>query len=70
MKKIYVAVSIEEDNKYYAFIDTIQTGVNLKPFLERYTANIVRLCETKKQAEEIVAHWNACYKVNNQYLFN
>ena len=70
MKKIYVVIQAEDNGKYYAFADAIRTGENLKPFIERYNANIFHLCESRKQAEELVIQWNATYKANNTYLFD
>ena len=70
MKKIYIVIQIEENNKYYAFAETIRTGENLKPFIERYNAKIFHLCENRKEAEAIATQWNAAHKANNQYLFD
>lgn len=70
MKKIYMVISETENGKYYAFVETIKTGENLKPFINRYNANIFHLCETRKQAEEIAVRWNAVYKTNGTYLFD
>lgn len=71
MKKIYIAIQVEENGKYYAFVYAIKTGENLKPHIERHkNANIFHLCESKKQAREIATRWNATYKANNSYLFD
>lgn len=70
MKKIYVAIQAEDNGKYYAFADAIRTGENLKPFIERYNANIFHLCENRKHAEELVIRWNAVFKANGEYLFD
>lgn len=70
MKKIYIVIQQEENNKFYAFADTIRTGENLKPFIERYNSKIFHLCENRKQAEEIAARWNAVYKANNEFMFS
>ena len=70
MKKIYIVIQIEENKKYYAFAETIRTGENLKPFIERYNAKIFHLCESRKEAESLALRWNAIAKANNQYLFN
>ena len=70
MKKIYMVIPETENGKYYAFAETIKTGENLKPFINRYNANIFHLCETRKQAEEIAVRWNAAYKANGTYLFD
>lgn len=70
MKKIYVVIQAEDNGKYYAFADAIRTGENLKPFIERYNADVFHLCESRKQAEELVIRWNATFKANNTYLFD
>ena len=70
MKKIFVVIQIEENEKYYAFADAIRTGENLKPFVDRYKTEIFHLCENRKQAEETARRWNSIYKANNQYLFD
>lgn len=70
MKKIHLAIEIKENGKYYAFAETIRTGENIKPFIERYNADIFHLCETRKQAEDLVTRWTALYKANGTYLFD
>lgn len=70
MKNIYIVIQQEENGKYYAFADSIRTGENLKPFIERYNSKIFHLCENRKQAEETAARWNAVYKLNKNYMFD
>jgi hypothetical protein len=71
MKKIYIAIQVEEDKKYYTFADTIRTGEDLKSFIKRYpNAVALHLCESRKQAEEIAIQWNEISKNNKQYLFD
>ena len=71
MKNIYIAIQTEENGKYYAFADAIRMGENLKAHIERHkNANIFHLCESRKQAEETAARWNATYKANGTYLFD
>jgi superfamily I DNA/RNA helicase len=71
MKKVYIAIQVEENQKYYAFAGTIKTGENLKPFIKRYpNAVALHLCESRKQAKEIVMQWNEIAKNNKQYLFD
>ena len=70
MKKIYIAISITENGKKYAFAETIRTGENLLTHTKRRkNADVFHLCESRKEAEETVLHWNACYKANGTYLF-
>lgn len=61
--------NIAENGKYYAVADTIRTGENLLSHIARYRANIVHLCETRKQAEETAAAWNETYKENKTNLY-
>jgi hypothetical protein len=71
MKKIYIVFNITENGKNYAFVDTIRAGENLLVHIERHkNCNICHLCETRKQAEFLAIHWNACYKANGTYLFD
>ena len=71
MKKIYIAVSIHEDGKNYAFTLTLRAGENLLNYVERYkNADIFHLCGSATEAAYTVAHWNAAYKANGTYLFN
>lgn len=71
MKKIYIVIQTEENGKYYAFRDSIKTDENLKPIINRYkNANIIHLCENRKQADDTVIRWNATYKANNNYFFD
>lgn len=69
MKKIFVVFNIDENNKYHAVADTIRTGENLLAHCQRYRANIIHLCESRKHAEEIALAWNNQYKINGTNLY-
>jgi len=69
MKSIFVVIDKEQDGKHFAFAETICTGENLVPFIERYKPCICHLCETRKQAEEIALHWNETYRQNGTNLY-
>ena len=70
MKKIYLAAICEENEKYYPFVIPIQAGQNIKPILERYNnCPVFHLCETRKQADDLVISWRAEYKNNGSYMF-
>ena len=69
MKKIFVVYSIEQDGKLYAIADTIRTGENLIPIINRYKANICHLCESRQQAEQIAIEWNESYKINGTSIY-
>lgn len=71
MKKIYLTISITENGKKYAFAETIKTGENLLPHVRRHkNADIMHLCESRREAEERAIQWNAIYKANNEFLFD
>lgn len=69
MKMIFVVFSIHENGKFYAVADTIRTGENLVYHCRRYNAQICHLCESRKQADEIAAAWNASYIANGTHLW-
>lgn len=68
MKKIHIVFVIEKDGKYFAIPETIRTGENLKPFIDRYPGHIAHLCETATQAHNVAAIWNEQYKNNGTNL--
>lgn len=71
MKRIYIAISITENGKQYAFAETIRTGENLLTYTKRHkNAVIFHLCESRIQAEETALRWNATYKANGVYMFD
>lgn len=71
MKKIYIAVSVHENGKNYAFILTLRAGENLLSYVKRYkNADIFHLCSSAAEAAYTVAHWDAAYKANGTYLFD
>lgn len=69
--KTYLAVSITENGKNYAYMVSVSGSDNLVSVLSRIK-NLVsaNICESKKSAEWVVSHWNACYKVNGTYMFS
>jgi septation ring formation regulator EzrA len=69
MKKISVVFVITENEKHHAIANTIRTGENLIPFINRYKSNICHLCENASQAEKIALAWNKQYKENGTNLY-
>lgn len=69
MKYFYFAVTIEENEKYYAYMlklssfDNVLSKLKIKGILH---ANIFN---TKKEAAATVEAWNKSYKANGTYLF-
>lgn len=70
MKMIFVVYDCEIDGKKYAVADTIQTGTNLKPIIERAGASVCHLCESRKQSEKIAIEWNKSYQANGVSVFS
>lgn len=85
MKHFYIAVSVEQDRNEtifteqkspeynpgnYAYVVKCTACDNLKAVLERIGGlTHANIGPTKKQADFIVNHWNACYKANGTFLF-
>ena len=69
MKNIYIVFNITKDGKHHAIADTIRTGENLIPHINKHNANIAHLCESRTQAEQIAAAWNQSYKNNGTNLY-
>lgn len=69
MKKIYVVFAVTLDGKHYALADSISAGENLLAHCARYNTNTCHLCESKRQAVEIAAHWNESYRRNGTNLY-
>ena len=69
-KNYYFAIIVCKQEKKYAHIVKVGAMDNVLNMLDIpgiYAANI---CPTRKRAFEIVNHWNACFKANNEYLFD
>ena len=71
MKKIFIAAQTVKDEKNYAFVIPIKTGENLNPILSRYANTpVFCLCESRKQADDLVIMWNQSFKSNGTYMFD
>lgn len=66
----YIAVSISENNKNYAYVLKVKSGDNLLSKLAIRNIEIADIQPTKKQAEATVNHWNACYIANGIFMFD
>ena len=86
MKHFYFAVTVEQDRNesvltertgpeykpgYYSYIVKCSENDNIKAKLEIVGGLLhANICPTKKAAETLVNHWNACHKANGTYLFD
>lgn len=70
MKNSYIAISIKENNKNYAYIFKHNHCNNLLNILQINNIEFALLCKTKKEAEKIVNNWNQTFKNNKTYMFD
>lgn len=71
MKNIYIAAQVKKENKFYAYIIPVRIGSNLEDQLQFHPDTPIKhLCETRKQAAELVKDWNETFKRNHTYLFD
>lgn len=70
MKNFWLACSVVADGKRYAYTVKAPQNTNLLAVLRGVAdLEIAEIHNTKKQAEEVAAFWNACYKNNGTNLF-
>ena len=70
MKNFSIAISVEENNKYYAYILKVSNSENLLEKLKIKRILHANICKNKKEAENVVTFWNDSYKANNTYMFS
>ena len=70
MKNIYIAVTIEENGKYYAYMIKTTSSDNILAKLEIKGILHANIFITKKEASATVEYWNLMYKRNKKYLFD
>ena len=71
MKNFYCAISKQIGEFRNAYVGQFSSSDNLLKFCERRKqegAQVVMVCESKKQAEYIVEDWNNTYKADGTYL--
>lgn len=69
-KTLYIVVDVSENSKNYAYMLKTSACNNLVSLLSIPGIRSANVCDTKKQAAEIVAAWNAAYKENGTYMFD
>ena len=70
MKYFYIAVTIQENEKYYSYVIKANSSENLLSKLKIKNIVTATIATTKKEAEALINLWNTIAKNNNQYLFN
>ena len=67
MKNHYIAISVKQEGKNYASVLKVSGNDNLLFSLQIKGITAANICNTKKEAENIVTFWNNCYKKNKTY---
>ena len=70
MKRFYIAVTIAENEKYYAHAVIVSQNDNVLSKLALAGIVFANVCESRKKCIEIVNLWNDSYKANGTYLFS
>ena len=70
MKRKFIAVTIEENQKYYAYLVPVSDCDNLISKLNIKGIKCANIFSTKKEASNVVEMWNESYKTNGTYLFD
>lgn len=70
MKKNYIAVTIQENARFYSYIITATQSDNIAEKLKIKGLISANIFPTKRHASEVVTLWNAQYKENGAYLFD
>ena len=70
MKYFYIAVTIEENKKYYSYVIKANDQENLLFKLKIKNIINATITPTQKRAENLVTLWNTIAKQNKQYLFD
>lgn len=70
MKNFYIAVQVEENNKYYAYAIKVSKSDNLLSKLTIKNIITANICQSKKEAELLVNNWNEGHKRNSRYIFD
>lgn len=70
-RNFWLACTIEESGKFYAYAVKVSSSDNLTAILGRIAhLQAANIYGTKKQAAAVVQFWNDCYKQNGTYLFD
>lgn len=70
MKYFYIAITIQENEKYYSYVIKVNSTENLLSKLKIKNIVTATITPTKKHAENLVNLWNIIAKSNNQFLFD
>ncbi len=69
-KRKFIAAEVEENGKYYAYVIPVTNSDNLIHKLKVRGIVAANLCDSKREAGEIVTAWNEAHKANGTYMFD
>lgn len=70
MKTIFTAVvRVSDEGKRSAFVAPLHIGENIQAVLGNFHADVVHLCENKRQATDLASQWNESFKNNGIFGF-
>lgn len=69
-KRIYLALTVCENGKYYSWAQKSASNNNLLSVLAVKNLISANICDTFKKAKEIVSAWNDTYRANGTYLYD
>lgn len=70
MKNFYFVITISTGDGFAAYVISADKSDNL---ISRFSINNIvsaNICETRKEAQALAAHWNECYRKNGTYLYD
>ena len=70
MKYFYIAITIQENEKYYSYVIKVNSRENILPKLEIKNIVTATVTATKKRGRKPCKLMEYNRKKNNQYLFN
>ena len=70
MKYFYIVIQVKENNKYYAYTLKVSETDNLLSKLTIKNIISANICQTKKQAREIIEYWNNNFIKENKFMFD
>lgn len=70
MKMIFAVFSVWENDKRYAYADTIKVGENLVYHIQRTHCTTCEVCATREEANELARRWNEDYKADGTSIYN
>lgn len=68
--KMYAAVTVEENNKYYSYVIPFSSGDNALYKLAVKGILHANIYKTRKDAAEVVTCWNNAHKANGDFMFD